>query len=354
MDATGSTAVLVRNQSGYTDLAREIRESDLLERRYAWYWSRIVIAVLAFAGVWVGLFWLGNSWFQLIIAGFLGVLSTQFGFLGHDAAHRQMFRSAAWNEWTARVLAGVFAGLSYGWWRDKHNRHHAAPNQEGKDPDVAAGVIAFTASAAAARSGFTRWVLLRQGWLFFPLLTLEGLNLHLASVRTLLRPGSVRHQRIEAALVLARLVAFVVVLLLVLPLGKASAFLGLELACFGLCLGASFAPNHKGMPIVPPGGRPDFLSRQVLMSRNVRGGPVVDFAMGGLNYQIEHHLFPSMARPNLRRAQPVVRAYCERLGVDYTEVGLVESWVIVVRHLNAVGLRAEDTFDCPMALQLRA
>jgi len=124
MDATASTAVLVRNQSGYTDLAREIRESDLLERRYAWYWSRIVIAVLAFAGVWVGLFWLGNSWFQLIIAGFLGVLSTQFGFLGHDAAHRQMFRSAAWNEWTARVLAGVFAGLSYGWWRDKHNRHH--------------------------------------------------------------------------------------------------------------------------------------------------------------------------------------------------------------------------------------
>ena len=354
MDATASTAVLVRNQSGYTDLAREIRESDLLERRYAWYWSRIVIAVLAFAGVWVGLFWLGNSWFQLIIAGFLGVLSTQFGFLGHDAAHRQVFRSAAWNEWTARVLAGVFAGLSYGWWRDKHNRHHAAPNQEGKDPDVAAGVIAFTASAAAARSGFTRWVLLRQGWLFFPLLTLEGLNLHLASVRTLLRPGSVRHQRIEAALVLARLVAFVVVLLLVLPLGKASAFLGLELACFGLCLGASFAPNHKGMPIVPPGGRPDFLSRQVLMSRNVRGGPVVDFAMGGLNYQIEHHLFPSMARPNLRRAQPLAVRPHDRLGVDYTEVGLVESWVIVVRHLNAVGLRAEDTFDCPMALQLRA
>jgi len=154
--------------------------------------------------------------------------------------------------------------------------------------------------------------------------------------------------------VLLRLAAFVVVLLLVLPLGKASAFMGLQLACFGICLGGSFAPNHKGMPIVPAGGRPDFLSRQVLMSRNVRGGPVVDFAMGGLNYQIEHHLFPSMPRPNLRRAQPMIRAHCERLGVTYTEVGLFASWVIVVRHLNRVGLRAEDTFDCPMARQLRS
>jgi fatty acid desaturase len=354
MDADPSTAVLVRHQSGYTDLARTVRESNLLNRRYGWYWSRIVIAVVSFGAVWVGLFWLGNSWFQLVLAAALGVLSTQFGFLGHDAAHRQIFRSPAWNEWTARVLAGVFAGLSYGWWRDKHNRHHAAPNQEGKDPDIAPGAIAFTASAAAGRNGFTRWVLLHQGWLFFPMLAFEGLNLHVASVRTLLRRGSVPHQRVEAALVLLRLVAFVVVLLLVLPLGKASAFMGLQLACFGICLGGSFAPNHKGMPIVPPGGRPDFLSRQVLMSRNVRGGPVVDFAMGGLNYQIEHHLFPSMPRPNLKRAQPMIRAHCERLGVTYTEVGLFASWVIVVRHLNRVGLRAEDTFDCPMARRMRS
>ena len=76
--------------------------------------------------------------------------------------------------------------------------------------------------------------------------------------------------------------------------------------------------------------------------------------MGGLNYQIEHHLFPSMPRPNLKRAQPMIRAHCERLGVKYTEVGLFASWVIVVRHLNRVGLRAEDTFDCPMARQLRS
>ena len=66
----------------------------------------------------------------------------------------------------------------------------------------------------------------------------------------------------------------------------------------------------------------DFLRRQVLMSRNVRGGLVVDFAMGGLNYQIEHHLFPSMPRPTLQAVRPIVREYCRDHDVTYTEVGL--------------------------------
>src|SRR5690606_19409687 len=101
-------------------------------------------------------------------------------------------------------------------------------------------------------------------------------------------------------------------------------FVGLQSAVLGICLGASFAPNHKGMPIVPPDARIDFLRRQVLMSRNVRGSRLVDAAMGGLNYQIEHHLFPSAPRPNLKRLRPLVRAHCARHDVPYTEVGLVE------------------------------
>jgi fatty acid desaturase len=338
----------------YTNLARTVRETGLMRRRYGYYWSRIALAVAAFALVWAGIIVLGNSWFQLILAGVLGVVVTQFGFLGHDGAHRQMFNSAAWNEWTSRLLAGVFAGLSYGWWKDKHNRHHVAPNQEDRDPDVAPGTIAFTRDIAARRStGFPGWFMRRQGWLFFPLLTLEGINLHISSLRTLFGPDAVAHRRIEAALVITRLAAFVVVLLMVLPVGKAAAFFCVQMAVFGLCLGGSFAPNHKGMPIVPPTMKIDFLRRQVLMSRNVRGGPFVDFAMGGLNYQIEHHLFPSMPRPNLKRVQPIVREYCAAHEVSYAEVGLLESYGIVVDYLNNVGLRHREPFECPVMSRYR-
>ena len=142
-------------------------------------------------------------------------------------------------------------------------------------------------------------------------------------------------------------------LFLLLPASKAVVFLVVQEAVLGLWLGGAFAPNHKGMPIVPPSMRIDFLRRQVLMSRNVRGGPVVDVMLGGLNYQIEHHLFPSMPRPNLRRVQPIVRAYCHEQEVAYTELGLLASYAVVVAYLNDVGLRARGPFECPLAADLR-
>ena len=142
-------------------------------------------------------------------------------------------------------------------------------------------------------------------------------------------------------------------LFLLLPLGKAVAFFGVQLAVFGVLLGGSFAPNHKGMPVVPEDAKVDFLRRQVLMSRNIRGGLLTDFVMGGLNYQIEHHLFPSMPRPNLRKVQPMVRAYCAKHGISYTETSLFGSYGIVVRYLNRVGLGERDPFVCPLVQSAR-
>jgi fatty acid desaturase len=102
-------------------------------------------------------------------------------------------------------------------------------------------------------------------------------------------------------------------------------------------MGASFAPNHKGMPILPSGDKTDYLRRQVLTSRNIRGGRCVDFVLGGLNYQIEHHLFPSMPRPNLRRAQAVVRSYCAGHDIAYREDTLLASYAQTLRHLRDIG-----------------
>ena len=89
-------------------------------------------------------------------------------------------------------------------------------------------------------------------------------------------------------------------------------FILVQQGLFGFYLGCSFAPNHKGMPILAAADKTDFLRRQVLTSRNVRGGWLTDLALGGLNYQIEHHLFPSMPRAQPAPAQPLVRAFCER------------------------------------------
>jgi fatty acid desaturase len=114
-------------------------------------------------------------------------------------------------------------------------------------------------------------------------------------------------------------------------------FILVQQGLFGLYLGSSFAPNHKGMLVLDAADRTDFLRRQVLTSRNVRGGWLTDFALGGLNYQIEHHLFPSMPRPNLRRSQALVRAFCEQQDLPYCQTSLAGSYAQALRHLNAVG-----------------
>ena len=135
----------------------------------------------------------------------------------------------------------------------------------------------------------------------------------------------------------------------------AFAFLGVQLAVFGVYMGASFAPNHIGMTVVPEGAKLDFLSKQVLTGRNVTGGSWMTAFMGGLNFQIEHHLFPSMARPHLRRTRTLVRAACAEQGIPYTETTLVRAYGIVLSYLKGIGLWSGQLagFDCPMVGQYR-
>jgi fatty acid desaturase len=123
---------------------------------------------------------------------------------------------------------------------------------------------------------------------------------------------------------------------------------------FGFFMGAAFAPNHKGMPLVEKESKLDFFSRQVLTSRNVKGSWLKDNLMGGLNYQVEHHLFPSMARPNLKKAHDIVVKFCEENNITLVEMGLAKSYMAIMQHLNKVGLSNNaDPFVCPMVAELR-
>jgi fatty acid desaturase len=325
-----------RPGSDYSELSRRVKAAGLLGRRPGYYRWKIAATAALLASGWVLFVVLGQTWWQLITAAFLGVMFTQVGFLGHDSGHKQVFRTRRATYAFGLIAGNAGIGLSYGWWMDKHSRHHAHPNDLERDPDVRAGALVFDAGQAGSRRGFARLLTSIQAFLFIPMLLLEGLHLHLASARAL-RSGPVRSRWIEGSLLLLHVSAYVAVVALVLPLGQALAFVAVQQGVFGLYMGVSFAPNHKGMPMERPEDNWDYLRRQVITSRNIRGNPVVDFALGGLNYQIEHHLFPSMPRPSLRRAQPMVRAFCAETGVPYVECGLVGSYRQAISHLHTVG-----------------
>jgi fatty acid desaturase len=336
----------------FTALAQATRSLGLQERTRWFYALLFTGLVLALGGAVSGLVLLGDSWLQLLIAGALGLIFTQFAFLGHEASHRQVVTSGPANDRIGRVLATMFVGISYSWWMNKHTRHHANPNKIGKDPDIEIDTVSFLAEDAATRRGLMAWITRRQGYLFFPLLLLEGLNLHLRSFSGLFARRKVEGRWLELGLLGGRFACYLAIVFWLLPLGMAIAFLGVQLAVFGLYMGASFAPNHVGMPIVPRDAKLDFFSKQVRTSRNVSGGWWATVLMGGLNYQIEHHLFPSMPRPHLARARQLVREHCRTHDVPYTETSLLQAWGIVVRYLNRVGLAARDSFRCPVAGQL--
>ncbi|MET0783340.1 MAG: acyl-CoA desaturase [Leifsonia flava] len=336
----------------YTELSRMVLQSGLMRRRYGYYWTKLCAVPLVFLVAGAAFVLIGDTWWQLFMAAGFAVLFTQTAFLGHDAAHRQIFISGKWNDWTSLVIGNLFVGMSYGWWQHKHTRHHSNPNKEGSDPDIDLPVISFThEQVERRRNAVTTWLIAHQGVFFFPILLLEGLSLHASSVRRVFARDHVDRRWVEMTFLVVRLGGYVTLIFLVLSPGVAAAFLGVQLGLFGFYMGASFAPNHKGMPIVPKSMKLDFLRRQVLMSRNIRGGRFVDVLMGGLNYQIEHHLFPSMPRPHLHRAAPMIAEYCREKDVSYMLTGLWESYGIVIRHINRVGLGERDPFDCPLASQ---
>jgi fatty acid desaturase len=328
-----------RRGSDFSVLSRTVSEAGLLKKRPGHYAARIAITLSLLFATWTVFVLIGPSWWQMLTAAALAVLFTQTAFIGHDAGHRQISDDQRVNTLIGWILGDLLVGLGFGWWVSKHDRHHAHPNHEGKDPDIAGAALAFSREQALQRRrGPARWLARSQAWLFFPMLLLEAFHLHVASVREIAGNRlSTRVRIVEGTLMALHFIGYLGIILITLTPLQALCFILVHQGLFGLYMGCSFAPNHKGMPVMEEGTKTGFLPRQVLTSRNIRGGPLTDLALGGLNYQIEHHLFPTMPRPNLRRVQPLVREACERYGLSYYETSLLRSYTEVLQHLHRVG-----------------
>ncbi|MFJ2742967.1 fatty acid desaturase family protein [Streptomyces sp. NPDC087440] len=323
--------------SDFAPLLRTVRAQGLLGRRHGWYAARAVVNLCSLAAVVTGVILLGHSGWVFLLTVPFSLVWTRTAYLSHDAGHAQISSSRRTSRWISLVHANLLLGMSQAWWNSKHDKHHANPNHVDKDPDVGVGALVWTQQQAAGREGFARWLTRNQARLFFPMLLLEGIALKVYGFQDLRRQDR-RERWAEGSLLVLHLALYATLLLATMTPLTALAFALLHHALFGLQLGMAFAPNHKGMEMPDPDGeRWGHLRRQVLTSRNVRGGPVTDWFLGGLNYQIEHHLFPSMPRPHLRLAQPLVRAHCRAVGIPYTETGLLDSYRQALSHMHEVG-----------------
>ena len=324
----------------FRELSTVVRAAGLLDPRPSYYAWKITLNLALAAGCWTAFFLVGDSWWQVLVAVALGFSFVQSGFLGHDVGHQQVSRGRL-QYVLGLVHLNLLIGASYGWWVNHHNRHHSEPNNLDRDPDTTRRQVIFDPSElpVKGRTRFRRFVIRFQPVMFFVLLAQEAWRVHAAGFQA---ASILRRPRLELGLIVLHAVLLLVVVFGTLSFWLAVVFVLVSQTVFGFYLGAVFAPNHKGMPVYRSTTRLDWLHRQVLTARNIRPGRLTDFVFGGLNYQIEHHLFPSMPRANLSRARPIVRGYCEDRGIPYNEVSAFASYREVARFLGEVSKAARS------------
>ena len=292
-----------------------------------------VFNAVAVAGIVALALWSPHPAVLVLSAALFGFMLTQHGLLGHDVAHRQVFRKRRPVALAGWILGNLLMGVSYSWWTRKHNDHHANPNHITDDPDASYPMLAMFPEQRAHRSKFVMPIIAVQAYLY-PFFTMFlFVTMRTAGFAQLFNRNI--PMRIRQAIGIALHLALFVVLLT--QLGgwpQAITFLIVSQLVFSLYNASIFAPNHQGMKMMAEGEELDFLRTQVLTARNVRGNWLVDYWYGGLNYQIEHHLFPTMPRNRLKDAKPLVEKFCADRGISYHETSVAGSYREIFQHLK--------------------
>ena len=322
----------VTTSADYLELRGRVRQAGLLEPAPAFYARTTVVTLGLLGGGFAGIVLVDGLAARLALCVPLGFAYGRAGLLVHDLGHRQVFRSRRATTVAGLLLGNLIMGWSWSWWVADHNGHHRHPNRIGRDPSLARTFTAFTERDAVRSRGFVRLMMRHQAVLEVPLYSFVALLFLIESITTLVR-GRARLVAVEATLMLAHYPLYLALLTTRLPLGQAVLIMAVQKALFGLYAGSVVAPNHKGMPLLDADGRLGFVARQVVTARTVVGSPLVDLWYGGLNSQIEHHLFPAMARNRLPAARPIVRAFCAERGIPYAQTGVLGSYREILRVL---------------------
>jgi fatty acid desaturase len=292
-----------------------------------------VFNAVAVAGIVTLAIWSPHPAILVLSAVLFGFMHTQHGMLGHDVAHRQVFRKGKPVAFSGWFLGNVLMGNSYSWWTRKHNIHHANPNHISEDPDASYPMLAIFGDQKAQKSWYVMPIIAVQAYIYPILVMFIFITMRSASIATLFAQNT--PMRIRQGL--GMIAHWALIVLLLTQLGgwpEALIFLIVSQLAFSLYMGSVFAPNHKGMKMMAEDEELDFIRTQVLTARNVRGNWFVDYWYGGLNYQIEHHLFPTMPRNRLKDAKPIIEKFCADRGISYHETSVGGSYKEIFQHLR--------------------
>jgi fatty acid desaturase len=317
----------------YSELRKKVTDAGILERSYFYYSITTLTVLLGTAASIYGVFASSSVSEALVWSIVFVFFSIQLAGFFHDAGHRAVFNSTLWNDLFGGFIAAL-ANVSYSYWKYKHNKHHASPNEIDEDPDIEIPFISFTHRKKMGNS-IENSLKPYQAYLYFPFGVFALLYFRFRSL-VFFKANRGAYLLWEIPLYLVGVFAWYVLPFILLPFSHAFIFVVLSNLGAGFYLMNIFAPNHKGMPQIEKGAKFSFLEQQIITSRNVKSNWLLDVFYIGLNYQIEHHLFPNCPRNKLGLITPYVKEICEKYNLEFSEVSLIETNKIILKELHQI------------------
>ncbi len=359
----------------YREVRGQLVEAGLFNGSKLYFlWKFVSNIATALAG-WALIAWPEGGVLAHLLGGFfMAIFWQQGGWLGHDFGHNQVFKNRAYNDIAGIFTGNFLVGLARSWWDDKHHYHHAVPNTTAVperanviarkgDPDIdTMPLIAWTQDQAKSAVGnpFHTWMVKHQTYLYVPFLMLGRLSWVMQSFTYVFRYdvmwGSIRYNNSykpgswESRMIfwekVGLLFHYLWTFVLFKPLGPVEGPLIFVYAqaLSGIFLAIVFALGHNGMTQFPSEeDYPDFWTLQVTTTRNVFSTYFADWFCGGLQHQVEHHLFPTLPRHNLGEANRIVKRMCKEHGVSYHETTMWEGTKEVFSFLKQMSVEFMDS-----------
>lgn len=305
---------------------QDIEDMGLLKRQYGWYAYKITTTLLLWATA-VFLCFTGN-W--IISALIMGVFYQQAGWLGHDIAHHCVFENRTLNNAIGYFISNILQGFSTHWWKDRHNCHHSITNVLETDPDVQ-NLPLFLWDVKNIKHhikdiSIEKYLIPYQHYYFLPFTPLLRLIWMIQSYRfasTLNKFSNTYIRKSYAVeyttLLMHHIMVFALLYFTMPSISTAVTWWFISNLVGGFGIAIIVFSSHYACELYEPEDRTNknFIELQINTTRNISKGIIIDWFAGGLNYQIEHHLFPTMPRCNLNKTSELVEQFCKENNILY-------------------------------------
>ena len=303
-------------------LREELSAAGMFERCEARTWGKLAFLMSIVAGLMVAHVYL-PFWWSALLAPVTAWFCAVAAMIGHEGSHRGLSSTPWRNRLIFNLTFPMLGGVSGMYWHWKHDiQHHAYPNVADVDPDILLWPMASTAVEYRRSGPKRRWFQRNfQGAAFWPLCMLLVWSMRGSALAFLYRHARTKgmnHAWRVDVFFLALHVAGWIVIPTIFFGPWAIALYALIWTMVGGALSMVFAPAHRGMPVVTD--TKDIWRLQFETTRNLTMPGWLSYFFIGLNYQIEHHLFPKIPHQKLPQASVITRAWAARNGVPYHEI----------------------------------